>query len=155
MNKNRYKRILPQRLSFPAYLKFTPSDNGLLQCKGKLVQVIPSLPIDPSDNPPINISISGIGRFVFNLSDADIMILSFVNSHTHKTDCAILVKELLLGRLKDYHHDNHQLNLKLILTDRGLYECYNAGAEAFFMGLWIDETRDFTGFYNNWSAFDD
>lgn len=155
MNKNRYKRVFPPRLHFPKHLKFTIHDNGLLMCNGKTVQVVASAEILPSDYPPTNISILGIGKYVFNLSDADIIILSFANSQTQKTDCAILPKKELLSRLMDYHYLDNQINLKLILTDRGLHECHNSGAEAFFMGLWMDKSRDFTEYHNNWTAFED
>ena len=51
MNKGNYKRISPQRLLFPTNLEFRSADNGLLKSNGKLVQVIPSLPILESGNP--------------------------------------------------------------------------------------------------------
>lgn len=132
MKNDTFKRIIPQRLRFPAHLKFTPTDNDLLQCNGKLVQVVPSLPIGPNDNPPTNISILGIGKYIFNLSDADIIILSFLNSQTHKTDCAIIPKDVLLARLRDYHYDGDQLNLKLILTK---VVCMNALVQVLKLSL--------------------
>lgn len=155
MKKDTFKRIIPQRLQFPSHLKFTNADNGLLQCNGKLVQIVPSLPIQKEDNPPVDFAINGIGKYCFILSGADIILLSLANSKTQKTDCAVIQKNELLKSLENYHYDGDQLNLKLVLTQRGLHECHNAGAEAFFMGLWVNELRDFSKYLNNWLLFND
>ncbi|MDB4584651.1 hypothetical protein N9164_15990 [Draconibacterium sp.] len=34
-----------------------------------------------------------------------------------------------------------------------LHECYNAGAEAFLLGLWVNDLRNYTSCRNNWSVF--
>jgi len=156
MNKDYFKRITAQRLHFPTDLKFIASDNGLLECNGKLVQIVASEPVLPKDYPPVDFDIYGIGKYKFILSEADILVFSFINSQTpktHKTDCAVIPKDELLARLRDYHFDGDQLNLKLILTDKGLHECYGAGTEAFFMGLWVDDKREFSNFLCNWNIF--
>ena len=155
MNKGMYKRIIPQRLQFPTDLEFRSGEDGLLVCNDKSVQVIPSLPIKPSDNPPTDLNIYGIGKYNFEQQDADIIIFSFVNSQTQMTDCAIIKRDELLVRLEPYHHEGDKINLKLILTVKGLHECFNVGAEAFFIAIWNDKSRDYSGYHNNWSVFDD
>lgn len=153
MNKDNFKRIISKGLNFPTNLRFTSSDNGLLKCNGKLVHVIPSLPIDTEDNPPVDLKINGIRKYSFSLSEADVLIFSFINLQTHKTNCVVIPKDELLSKLKDYHFRGDHLNLKLILAGLGLHECYNTGAEGFFMGLWVNDNRDFTVYYNDWSVF--
>ena len=154
--KNRkYKRYQVPRLQYPTNLKFTTSGESHLLCNGKTVQVIPSLMILPEDNPPVDFVIYGIGRFSFSLTGADVYIFSFSNVRNEQADCCILSKDELICMLKPYHYDGDTITLKLILSERGLHECYRAGAEAFFMGLWMDNSRDFTEFHNNWSVFKD
>ena len=148
----KYRRIQLQRLRFPPHLKFTLGDDGLLECNGQLVQVVPSLPIKQSDNPPVDFPIFGIGVFNFEITDADVYILSFINAKV--TDCAILLKDELKARLKPYHYEGDKTNLKLITTSKGqLMECFNYGSEGFYMALWLDDSRNFTEYHNNWDLF--
>ncbi len=151
----KYKRYREPRLQYPTNLKFTTSVESHLLCNGKTVQVIPSLMILPEDNPPVDFAIHGIGKYNFSLTGADVYIFSFANVRDKQADCCILSKDELISRLKPYHYDgDEKINIKLIVTDRGLHDCYNAGSEAFFMGLWVNESRDFTLYHNDWSVFD-
>ena len=149
----KYKRYIVPRLRFPTNLKFTTSGSSHLLCNGKKVQIVASQIILPEDNPPVDFTIHGIGKFNFSLTGADVYIFSFANVRDKQTDCAILTKDELIDRLKQYHYNgDDKINIKLILSERGLHECYNAGAESFFLNVWA--YRDFTSFHNNWFVFD-
>ena len=153
----KYKRYKVPRLRFPTKLKFTTSGDGFLLCNGKKVMVVSSEVVLPEHNPPVDFPIFGIGVFNFEISEVDYFILSFVNisDNTRVTDCAIIKKDELVSRLKPYHYDGDKINLKLILTDRGLHECLDYSGEGFFIALWIDNSRNFTEYLNNWSVFND
>ena len=100
-----------------------------------------------------DLPIFGIGKYSFNLSNADIIIFSFANSQTQKTDCAIIKRDELMARLEPYHYNEEKIKLKLVISERGLHECYNFGSEGWFMALWLDDNRDFSQYYNGWLVF--
>jgi len=155
MKRHTFKHIKSHRLRFPQHLKFTNAENGLLTCNGKLVQDLASLPINPEDNPTVDFAIFGIGKYKFILSEADVLIFSFGNIQTQKTDCVVIPRNELLDMLKDFHINDDQINLKLILSERSLHEYKDIGSKGWFMSLWPEENRNLPSFHNKWSAFSD
>jgi hypothetical protein len=153
MNNSKYKRIHPPKLRFPADLKFTTSGNDYLLCNNKKVQIVASKSVREGDYPPTNLVIDGVGVYSFILSDVDFIIFSFYNETYLNTDAVIVPKDELLKRLSDCHITDDKIELKLFLCSKGLIEFQGVGAEFLWLGIWLDEHRNFTEFHNNWNVF--
>lgn len=149
----KYKRFQPMRLRFPKHLDFKPFGDGKLVCNRKTVMVVPSNVIQSKDYPPTDIEIKALGIHNFNLDDVDCYIFSYANQSNLKTECAIVPTSVLLKNQLHRIQDG-KIKIKLFLSSRGLFEYRDSdGAEFLFMGLWLDENRNFTEHYNNWSFF--
>lgn len=149
-----YKRFQPSRLRFPKHLVFRSSGDGNLVCNKKKVKVVASQAIHPKDYPPINTEIDAVGLFLFIPSDVDVYIFSFLNQTNLKTECAVIPAGVFSNHAP-HSKSNGEIKLNLFLSSRGLYEYRESdGAEFYFMGLYLDESRNHTKYYNNWSFFE-
>lgn len=149
-----YIRLQPSRLKFPKNLIFRPSGDGSLVCNGKKVKVVASQVIHPIDFPPIGLDVDAVGIFIFEPLDVDCYIFSFANKTNYKTECAV-VPAGLFSNHKPLQKDGKTIKLKLFLSSRGLREFRDSdGGEFYFMGIFLDENRNYTKYYNNWSYFE-
>ncbi len=135
-------------------MDFQFSANGELVCNNKVVQVVPSFEVKPHNRPPINFNFDAIGIFSFTPVNADFYIFSFFNQSKLDTECAVIPEKVFAKHLS-LHKSKVEVSLKLILSSHGLFEYRDTdGAEYFFMGVWLDNKRNLTKYYNNWSVFE-
>lgn len=151
INKGKHKRILPPRLKFPTDMKFTTSGDKYLLYKNKKVQIVASKTVLPTDYPTTDLLIDAIGVYSFKLTEVDYFIFSIYNQTSDVTDAVIVPVSELVERLTDSHFSEDKIHLKLFLCSKGLMEYHDAGTEFLWMGIWLDKSRNFSRYYNNWS----
>ena len=103
--------------------------------------------------------VHGIGLFTFQEKEVmDINIFLFLNFKNKRIEYVIIPKQTLLERIKNSLQNNDdEVQIRFWLTSFRNYsvmETHGIGAEFEFMGLWLDKSRDYSRFHNNWSLID-
>lgn len=125
---------------------------------GKRIAFLLSRKVDTKQDGSMNgLDVDAIGIFPISMNKIlDYNIFCFTNFKTNQPIFLVLSKDDLIKKSKKYFNRNEIL-LRFWLTSRGashkkqILETNGIGAEFEFMGLWLDENRDYTYFHNNWS----
>ena len=118
----------------------------------QIVKLLTSLPVDnEGDGSKNGLELNAIGKFSFNLDDSnDIYIFAFENRTADEIELVIVPIKELVNRLSAQNFvEKNRVNVRFWLLDQGVYETYGIGAEYEFMGLWLDEKRNYNVYLNN------
>lgn len=119
---------------------------GKIIINNKRINLLVTLPVDLDvDGSKNGLKLNGIGKFSFNINDlTDGYIFAIENQTENEIELIIISRIELLNRLSNLNYSEpNQINIRFWITDRGIFETYGIGTEYEFMGLWIDEKREY------------
>lgn len=121
---------------------------------------IVSEPVSPRlDGSTNGLKLSAIGIYTLptNLKETDIFILILSDTDGQDDNYVIIPTTDLQLRMDSHNLLNFgTFQIKLWLTNDGrVYEMRHRGAEYEFMGMYMDEKRNWTEYLNNWKIIKD
>ena len=151
--KTLFKALEELRNQYPE----TTTSLGGIFINGLRIKFFLSKTIDSEkDGSKNGTEVHGIGLFSFHKKEVmDINIFLFLNFKNKEIEYVIIPKHTLLERMKNSSRNSKdEIQIRFWLTsfrNHQVMETHGIGAEFEFMGLWIDKSRDYSHFHNNWT----
>jgi len=125
------------------------NEDGTFTINNQIIKLLTSLPVyNQLDGSKNGLKLNGIGKFNFKIDQhINTYIFPIHNQQSNKVELVIIPRTDLINRICDLNTTNGiDISIRFWITEMGIYETQGIGVEFEFMGLWLDQKRNYSAY---------